>query len=512
MTESLRPRRVRERSIGGLLERLPGARLHGAAETAVTGITHDSRQVRAGDIYLARAGEHTHGIAHVAEAVAAGATAVLTDPPSVATALAAGATAVVEVPDPRAVTGAASAWVYQDPSSGLLVIGITGTNGKTTTAYLVEAGLHAAGRSTGLVGTVETRIGGETVPSLRTTPEATDLQALFAVMRERGVDAVAMEVSSHALALDRVAGTTFALAAFTNLSQDHLDFHTDMDDYFAAKARLFSPPYSTVGVVSVDDIWGRRLATEAPIAITTVGVADDGPDWTWTEESVSPHGGTITVVGPDGGRHHLDVALPGRFNVRNAALAFVVLLQAGVSPADARSGIAGLARVPGRMEGVDAGQPFPALVDYAHTPEAVTMLLTEARGLTAAGGRVIAVLGCGGDRDRGKRPLMGAALAAGSDVAVLTNDNPRSEDPATILDAMAQGARSVAAGARLVIEPDRRAAIEIAVAEARAGDVLVVAGKGHEQGQEVGGTIVPFDDRQVLQDALAAHGYPVGVR
>jgi UDP-N-acetylmuramoyl-L-alanyl-D-glutamate--2,6-diaminopimelate ligase len=512
MTESLRPRRVREQNIGGLLERLPGARLHGAAETGVTGITHDSRQVRAGDIYLARAGAHTHGIAHVAEAVAAGATAVLTDPPSVTTAVAAGATAVVEVADPRAVTGTASAWVYQDPSSGLLVIGVTGTNGKTTTAYLVEAGLRAAGRPTGLIGTVETRIAGEKVPSMRTTPEATDLQALFAVMRERGVDAVAMEVSSHALALDRVAGTTFGLAAFTNLSQDHLDFHTDMDDYFAAKARLFSPAYSPVGVVSVDDAWGRRLAAEAPIAITTVGAADHGPDWTRTDESVSPAGGTVTVVGPDGGRHLLDVALPGRFNLRNAALAFVVLVQAGVSPADARRGIAGLARVPGRMERVDAGQPYPALVDYAHTPEAVTVLLTEARGLTRDDGRVIAVLGCGGDRDRGKRPLMGAALAAGSDVAVLTNDNPRSEDPAVILEAMAQGARSVATGARLVIEPDRRAAIETAVAEAGAGDVLVVAGKGHEQGQEVAGTIVPFDDRQVLRDALTAHGYAVGAR
>jgi UDP-N-acetylmuramoyl-L-alanyl-D-glutamate--2,6-diaminopimelate ligase len=220
----------------------------------------------------------------------------------------------------------------------------------------------------------------------------------------------------------------------------------------------------------------------------------------------------VTVVGPDGGRHLLDVALPGRFNLRNAALAFVVLVQAGVSPADARRGIAGLARVPGRMERIDSGQPYPALVDYAHTPEAVTVLLTEARGLTRDGGRVIAVLGCGGDRDRGKRPLMGAALAAGSDVAVLTNDNPRSEDPAVILEAMAQGARSVATGARLVIEPDRRAAIETAVAEAGAGDVLVVAGKGHEQGQEVAGTIVPFDDRQVLRDALTEHGYAVGAR
>ncbi|MDQ1697250.1 MAG: UDP-N-acetylmuramoyl-L-alanyl-D-glutamate--2,6-diaminopimelate ligase [Frankiaceae bacterium] len=512
MVESLRPHRVRQQEIGGLLGRIPGARLHGAADARVAGITHDSRLVRPQDVYLARAGERTHGIVHVAEAVAAGATVVLTDPASVQAATAAGVAAVVEVPDPRAVTGEASAWVYGDPSSDMLVLGVTGTNGKTTTAYLIDAGLRAAGRSTGLVGTIETHIAGEVIPSQRTTPEATDLQALFAVMRERGVDAVAMEVSSHALALDRVTGTRFAVAAFTNLSQDHLDFHPDMESYYAAKAMLFTPSMSARGVVNVDDSWGRRLAADAQVPVTTVG--GPGPDgmtaWRRTHESVSVEGGDLTLVSPQGESHPVHVSLPGRFNLRNAALAFVGLVEAGMPPEAVAAGIAGLASVPGRMERVDRGQPYAVLVDYAHTPQAVALLLDEARAL-AGSGRVVAVLGCGGDRDRSKRPLMGAALATGADVAILTSDNPRSEDPLAILAAMEAGVRSADAAARIVVEPDRRVAIDRALAEARSGDVVVIAGKGHEQGQEQAGRTVPFDDRLVVRDLLAAKGFAVGV-
>jgi UDP-N-acetylmuramoyl-L-alanyl-D-glutamate--2,6-diaminopimelate ligase len=501
MTESPRPARVRGKRIEELLGRLPEARLHGDRASLVTGITHDSRAVHPGDVYLARAGAHTHGIDHVDQALAAGAVAVLTDPPSVQTALAAGAPSVVEVADPRAATGAASAWAYDDPSAGMVVVGLTGTNGKTTTAYLVEAGLRAAGRRTGLVGTIETHVAGDVVPSARTTPEATDLQALFAVMRERGVDAVAMEVSSHALALDRVAGTTFEIAGFTNLSQDHLDFHADLADYFAAKAKLFHSPLSRRAVVCVDDEWGRQLATEATVPVTTVGAVD--ADWRRVDEAASPARGRMTLVAPDGARHDVEVRLPGRFNLRNAALAFVVLVACGVDPRDAAAGIAALDAVPGRMERVDAGQAFAAIVDYAHSPDAVTALLEECRVL-ADGARVIVVLGCGGDRDAAKRPLMGAAAARGADVAVLTSDNPRSEDPAAILDAMVAGARSAGGAADLVVEQDRRAAIAAAVASAAAGDVLVVAGKGHEQGQEIAGEVLPFDDRVVLREALHA--------
>ncbi|MDQ1683606.1 MAG: UDP-N-acetylmuramoyl-L-alanyl-D-glutamate--2,6-diaminopimelate ligase [Frankiaceae bacterium] len=487
------------RPVRGLCERLPDARIHGSGDTVVTGITHDSRGVRPGDIYLARAGEHAHGIDYVGAAVAAGAVAVLTDAASVTAAVAAGVT-VVEVADPRAAAGPAAAWVYGDPARDLDVIGVTGTNGKTTTAYLLDGGLRAAGRRTGLVGTVETRIADAVVPSARTTPEATDLQALFAVMRERGVDAVAMEVSSHALALERVAGTTFAVAAFTNLSQDHLDFHADMDDYFAAKARLFTPPYSARAVVAVDDEWGRRLVDTATIEVTSVGAAP--ADWTRVEESVTATGGRATLRAPDGGQHDVDVSLPGRFNVRNASVAYVALVLAGIEPAVAREGIASVTTIPGRMERIHAGQPFLALVDYAHTPAAVTTLLAEVRGLVGDG-RVVVVLGCGGDRDRGKRPLMGAAAARGADVAVLTNDNPRSEDPRAILDAMVAGARDAGGTAEIVVEPDRRRAIALAVDRSAPGGALVVAGKGHEQGQEQGGVVTPFDDRIVLREALA---------
>ena len=497
-----RPQRVRAQSVAGLVARLPGARLHGDPGVAVTGITHDSRLVRRGDLYLARAGAQVHGIRFVADALTAGAVAVLTDTGSVGSAVEAGSAAVVEVPDPRAATGPAAAWVYGDPSQSLQVIGVTGTNGKTTTAYLVEAGLRAAGRRTGLVGTIESLVAGRSVPSLRTTPEATDLQALFAVMREQSVTHVAMEVSSHALALDRVDGTVFAVAGFTNLSQDHLDFHADMEDYFAAKARLFTPALSRRGVVAVEDEWGRRLARDAGVPVTTIGTTD--ADWTLLDETVAVTGGSMTLRGPDGAKHHLEVNLPGRFNVSNAALAFAVLVEAGVGPDEAARGIAGLRTIPGRMERIEAGQPFTVFVDYAHTPAAVAALLAEARTLAGADRRVLVVLGCGGDRDHGKRPLMGAAAAGGADLAVLTNDNPRSEDPAAILEAMRRGAVDAPGRGEVVVEPDRRKAIARALAAARAGDVVVVAGKGHEQGQEQNGVVHPFDDRQVVRETLGA--------
>ena len=503
---SIRPQSVPAQRIGGITQRLPDARLFGDEDVLVTGITHDSRQVRQGDIYVARAGQHTHGISHVGEAISSGAAAVLTDHASTEVARDAGVASVVEVDDPQASAGPAAAWIYGDPARHLTLVGITGTNGKTTTAYLVEAGLRAAGRRTGLVGTIETRIAGDVLPSVRTTPESTELQALLALMREHHVDSVAMEVSSHALALGRVDGASYAVAAFTNLSQDHLDFHADMDSYFAAKARLFTPQLSARGVVCVDDEWGRRLAATASIPVTTVGAAP--ADWTRIDETVAGAGGRVTLADPAGDRHELDVALPGQFNLRNAAVAYVALVTAGIASDAARAGIAALAAVPGRMERVDAGQPFLAVVDYAHTPDAVTTLLVEARGLAGAQGRVLVVLGCGGDRDRSKRPLMGAAAAAHADVAVLTNDNPRSEDPDAILAAMSEGA---VGPAEVIVLPDRREAIETAVGRAAPGDVVVVAGKGHEQGQEYADRTLPFDDRVVLREALHHHGYAAGV-
>ncbi|HTW20731.1 MAG TPA: UDP-N-acetylmuramoyl-L-alanyl-D-glutamate--2,6-diaminopimelate ligase [Mycobacteriales bacterium] len=498
---SARPQSVLPHRLDALLARLPGARLEGDGSVLVTGITHDSRAVQPGDLYVARAGARTHGIEHVTAAASAGAVAVLTDPPSVPAAQAAGLPAVV-VDDVAAAMGAASAWAYGDPARELLLVGVTGTNGKTTTAYLVESGLRAAGHTTGLLGTIETRVGNSTVASVRTTPEATDLHALFAVMRESGVDAVAMEVSSHALALGRVDGIVFDVASFTNLSQDHLDFHGDMESYFGAKAVLFTPERAKRGVVCIDDEWGRRLAGQATVPVATTGVPVDA-DWRRVDDVEGRGGiGHTTVIDPDGARHQVTCRLLGAVNLSNAALAYVSLVRAGVDGPAALKGIGALAAVPGRMEPVDAGQDFLALVDYAHTPEAVAAALEAARGL-AGTGRVIVVLGCGGDRDRAKRPQMGAAAATGADLAVFTNDNPRSEDPDAIIAAMVEGADD---RGEIIVEPDRRRAIDRAVVNARAGDVVVIAGKGHEPGQEVAGVITPFDDRTALRDALLLHG------
>ncbi|MCU1592931.1 MAG: UDP-N-acetylmuramyl-tripeptide synthetase [Frankiales bacterium] len=483
---ALRPSDPAPRRLVEVLGSVPALTVQGSLEDVlVTGCTHDSRAVQPGDLYAALPGANVHGAAFVTQAVAAGAVAVLTDP--------AGAAMVQGVPalvteDPRSVLGTVASWVHGHPSNHLMVLGVTGTNGKTTTAFLLEAGLRAAGHTTGLLGTVLTRIGDVEVSSVRTTPEATDLHALFAVMRERGVTAVAMEVSSHALALGRVDGVRFAASVFTNLSQDHLDFHADMEDYFAAKASLFTAARSARGLVNVDDPWGQRLLESAEIPLDGYGTAGS---WQATDVELRASGSSFTLVGPSVVLPAA-VQLPGAFNVSNAVGALACLVSSGVPAEAAARGVAGLAAVPGRMERVDAGQPFTALVDYAHTPDAVATLLASVRAITS--GRVIVVLGCGGDRDRGKRPLMGAAAVAGADLAVLTSDNPRSEDPLEILRQMGQP--------DAVVEPDRRAAITYAVGQAGPGDTVVIAGKGHERGQEAAGVVTAFDDRVVLREAL----------
>lgn len=504
-SESLRPSRVVSKALAELAAMI-GAVGDGAGAVRVTGVTHDSRQVRPGDLYAALPGARAHGADFAAAAVAAGAVAVLTDPTG-RTAAAAVGRPVLVVADPRAVLGALAREIYDDPAADLLLLGVTGTNGKTTTAYLMEAGLRGAGLVTGLVGTIETRLAGVAVPSVRTTPEATDLQALFAAMRERGVSAAAMEVSSHALALGRVDATVFDVGIFLNLSRDHLDFHADMADYYAAKARLFTPAHSRRGVVNVDGSYGARLAREATVPIVTISPAgDEAADWWVTSVGVGAAGSSVELSGPDGERTDLVVRLPGLFNVDNAVAAYVALVTAGVDGVAAAEGIAELRCVPGRMERIEAGQPFLAVVDFAHTPEAVRTLLDALRAVTA--GRLIGVLGCGGDRDRAKRQLMGAALARGADIAILTSDNPRSEDPLAILDAMAAGVRDVPEESRatVAIEPDRAAAIARAIGLARAGDTVVVAGKGHEPGQEIGGRTLPFDDRAAVRAALVGAG------
>jgi UDP-N-acetylmuramoyl-L-alanyl-D-glutamate--2,6-diaminopimelate ligase len=465
--------------------------------------------VRPGDLYAALPGARTHGARFAADAVERGAVAVLTDAGGRDLAEAAGVPVRV-VDDPRAVLGAVADRVYGEPSRRVQVIGITGTNGKTTTSYLVEGGLAAAGRTTGLIGTIETRTRGAdgvtAIPSVRTTPEAPDLHALLASMAGQGVGAVVMEVSSHALVLGRVGGVRFAAAGFTNLGRDHLDFHADVEDYYRAKALLFDGR-ADIDVITVDDDAGRRLAAEtaARRAPVTVSVTD-GADWSAADLEVTDDGGTaFTLSGPGGRSWPVRLRLPGTFNVANAVLAAALLDAVGVPLDDALPGLAATV-VPGRMEPVDTGQPFVAVVDYAHTPDAVATALAALR--SSARGRLITVLGCGGDRDPGKRPDMGAAAAAGSDVLVVTDDNPRSEDPAAIRAAMLAGVDRVAPSERAdVLElGDRRAAVAAAVDLARPGDVVLVAGKGHETGQEIDGTVHPFDDRVVLREALATLG------
>jgi len=462
--------------------------------------------VRPGDLYAALPGQRAHGADFSAAAARAGAAAILTDRQGAASAQASGLPVLV-VDAPRQRLGDLSAWVYGQPAQDLLVIGITGTNGKTTTAYLVEAGLRAAGHRTGLVGTVETRVGDEVLPSVRTTPEAPDLQALFALMRAAGTTAVAMEVSSHALAQGRVDGTTFAVAVFTNLSEDHLDFHGDLERYFAAKAALFRPDRCRQAVVNLDDEYGRRIAGHADVPVTTFSAAGDhAADWRADDVVASSTGSRFLLAGPRGMHLPASVQLLGGFNVANALAALAALAAAGVDAATAVEGVAACPGVPGRMEPVDVGQPYTAVVDYAHTPTAVEGALATLREVTK--GRLLTVLGCGGDRDAGKRPRMGAIAAARADLVVLTNDNPRSEDPLDILSAVRRGAEQVPASGRaeVVVVPDRAAAIALAVGRAGPGDTVAVLGKGHEQGQQVGDVVTAFDDRDVLRAAILQRG------
>jgi UDP-N-acetylmuramoyl-L-alanyl-D-glutamate--2,6-diaminopimelate ligase len=472
-------------------------------DRGLIGITHDSTAVQPGDLYAALPGSKHHGAEFCEQAAAAGAVAVLTDQAGRDRAIRSGLPVFV-VAEPRARLGEVASWVYGNPSGRLLLIGVTGTSGKTTSTYLIESGFRRAGYQTGLVGGVETRIAGLVEPSKLTTPEATELQALLAVMAERRVTAAAMEVSSHALALGRVGGTSFEVAVFTNLSQDHLDFHADMDSYFAAKAELFTPRYAKSGVVNLDDDYGRLLVGRAQIPVTTFSAAGRGDaDWRAVDVRCGADGSNFQVVGPGGVQADACTALPGPFNVSNALGAIVALVEVGVGLSAAVDGVAACAGVPGRLERVESGQDLTVLVDYSHKPGAVHAVLSALRPVTTGSLRV--VLGCGGDRDRAKRPMMGAAAAELADIAILTSDNPRSEDPLAILAEMLTGALTVPQDKRghVIIEPDRAAAINLAIAGAGKGDVVVIAGKGHERGQYIAGQMIAFDDREVAAEALA---------
>ncbi|MDT9594504.1 UDP-N-acetylmuramoyl-L-alanyl-D-glutamate--2,6-diaminopimelate ligase [Nocardioides zeae] len=481
----------------------------GADGVAVRGVTLSTRRVAPGDLYAALPGARAHGADFAADALAAGAVAVLTDPDGAARLVAAGGAGVpvLTVPDPRAVLGSLAARLHGRPAERMATVAVTGTQGKTTTTRLAEAALTAAGTPAAVVGTVGTRVRGVDVPTSLTTPEAPDLHGLFARMVEDGVEVCAMEVSSHALVLGRVDGVVFDVAVFTNLGRDHLDFHADVEEYFAAKASLFTPQRARRALVNVDDEHGRRLvglAAEAGLEVRTFSLRPGAADW-WVDDVVAePEGSRFTVHGPGGAVETTTVPLPGDFNVANALAALAALVEAGQDLAAVADGLARSGGVPGRLERVDVGQDFTLVVDYAHKPDAVAAALSTLRPLTS--GRVLLVLGAGGDRDPGKRPLMGRIGAELADVLVVTDDNPRTEDPAAVRAAVLAGAAEVPEDTRAqVVEiGDRRAAVRHAVTAARPGDIVVVAGKGHETGQEVAGVVHPFDDRVVAAEEARA--------
>ena len=487
-----RPRKVRRVTLGDVAQEL-GAEVGDGRDVTVAGISLSTRTVQPGDLYAALPGSRSHGADFADAAATAGAVAVLTDPDGAAR-LPTLPTVVVD--DPRARLAGLSAWFHDHPDRAFTTLGITGTQGKTTSTYLAESAV-GTDRSA-VVGTIGTRVHGVPAASALTTPEAPDLQALFAVMREEAVELCAMEVSSHALVQGRVDGFAFDVAAFLNLGRDHLDFHRDLDDYFAAKASLFTPEHARHAVVNVDDEHGRRLVGLTPLPTTTFSPQGAAADW--RAVNVRPHrlGTDLQVLGPAGLELEMHVPLPGVFNVANALAVVASLATVGHDPHELVEGIRSSPGVPGRMERVEAGQEFTAVVDYAHKPDAVEAVLTALRPVTA--GRLVVVIGAGGDRDHGKRPLMGEVAARYADVVVVTDDNPRSEDPAAIRHAVLEGARG---GAAQVVEvAGRREAIAHAVALAGRGDTVVVAGKGHEQGQEVAGVVHPFDDRDVLRHLL----------
>ncbi|HYM57796.1 MAG TPA: UDP-N-acetylmuramoyl-L-alanyl-D-glutamate--2,6-diaminopimelate ligase [Solirubrobacteraceae bacterium] len=462
----------------------------GPADVEITALAYDDRRVEPGTLFFCVPGFTRDGHDFARDAVERGASALVVQRP-----LGLGVPEV-QVEDVRAAMAVAAARLAGDPTARLQVVGITGTNGKTTTAFLVRALLEATGRPCGLLGTVTSVVGGEERPVERTTPEAIDLQRTFAGMLEGGDVACAMEVSSHALELRRADGIRFAAAVFTNLTQDHLDFHPTMEDYFLAKRRLFAADVRT-RIANVDDPNGARLAEEFPGTVTFA--IDRDAHYRATEVHSGWAGSAFTLTDPDGRMRETHLPLPGRFNVLNALGAIAAVAAVGVPLEEAIPALAGTGRVPGRFEPVDEGQPFAVLVDYSHTPDSLENALRAARELAER--RVIVVFGAGGDRDRAKRPLMGEIAARLADVAIVTSDNPRSEDPEAIVEEILAGAGATGTER----EVDRRAAIARAVALAEPGDVVVISGKGHEQGQEfAGGRKEPFDDVAVAREALLA--------
>ena len=482
-------RRLPHVPLSAVAAAVPGAEIRGDASIPVSEAAFDSLRAVPGALFFCVRGAHADGHDFARDAGQSGAAALVVerwldlDLPQIL------------VTSTRQAMGPMSAVVFGEPGRALTIVGVTGTNGKTTVVHLLDAVFEAAGHRTGAIGTVGAHVAGEPVPLARTTPEAPDLHRLLGRMRDAGVTTVSMEVSSHALDQGRVGGVVFDAAVFTNLSQDHLDHHGSMESYFAAKASLFAPGRTEHALLNLDDPWGRRLL-DIPVPVTTFGL-DSAADVRAEDVRASVDGLAFRV-----GDREVTSPLRGAFNVSNCLAAIASSAVVGVDAEHAIRGLAGAGQVAGRMEPVDGEQEFLVVVDYAHTPDSIRTVLAAARPL--ATGRVIVVFGCGGDRDRAKRFPMGAAATEGADLTVLTTDNPRSEDPNDIIADVERGA--IAGGGRFVVEPDRRAAIRLALGEARPGDVVIVAGKGHEAEQELEGGSVPFDDRVVVREELRGLG------
>jgi len=476
------------------ISRLIGIKIDLDPSLTFSGATSSDGDVVEGDLFLAYPGEKTHGARFASSAIARGARAIVTD--SEGSTIADGLPVIV-VPHARTAGALISATLYAKPMQEMISIGITGTNGKTTVSTLLYQLFQEAGRESGLIGTVETRIGRDSVASARTTPEADALQALAATMSERHLRHLVMEVSSHAMVMQRIVGSHFAMVGFTNLSQDHLDFHQDMDSYFKAKASLFTLEYADQAFINIDSDFGLRLFNECGIPATSLSRNNPKASWHFTSVTPTATGTAFTARGAGGILVESSTPLRGDFNLDNILLVLAIAIECGIDPLDCAALIPRLKGAAGRMESVDCGQDFTALVDYAHTPDAVRNVITTAREFTS--GKVVAVLGCGGDRDASKRPLMGSALIEESGIAIFTSDNPRSEDPRKILEDMSKHL-PLGEPSRVII--DRHEAIAYAVSLCQPGDTLLVLGKGHENGQEIKGEKIDFDDRLVLAKIL----------
>ena len=476
------------------ISRLIGIQIDLDPALTFSGATSIDVDVVEGDIFLAYPGVNTHGARFASNAISRGARAIVTDAEGAA--IAAGLPVII-APHARTAGALISATLYAKPMQEMVSIGITGTNGKTTVSTLLYQLFQEAGRESGLIGTVETRIGRDRVASARTTPEADALQALAATMSERHLRHLVMEVSSHAMVMQRMVGSHFAMVGFTNLSQDHLDFHQDMEGYFKAKASLFTLEYADQAFINIDSEFGQRLFNECGIPATSLSRNNPKASWHFTSITPTTSGTTFTARGAGGILIESSTPLRGYFNLDNILLVLAIAIECGIDPLDCAALIPRLKGAPGRMESVDCGQEFTALVDYAHTPDAVRNVIATATEFTS--GKVVAVLGCGGDRDASKRPLMGSALFEESGIAIFTSDNPRSEDPIEILEDMSKHL-SIVEPSRVIT--DRREAIAYAVSLCQPGDTLLVLGKGHENGQEINGQKIDFDDRLVLASIL----------